>query len=94
MDNAWLLETDGTQKEVKPKNGTDFSLREVYELLECEMVQAHRTPQPDMMLLMDEEGKMKDVDINVQASRLVKPYLLTGDFIVGKALYLPRRMFK
>lgn len=94
MDKVWLLDTEGKRKEVKPKSDKGFTLEEVYALLGCDMIEAVTTPDFDMVLLIDEEGKFKDNEINLLATSLVKDYLRKGDFIVGKALYCPRELFK
>lgn len=94
MNNkAWLLDTDGSKKEVVPKNGSEFTLPELYEMLECELVQVLPTHQPGMIMIFDKEGKMKDNEVNLQATVILEDYLFVGDVIVGKALYCPREMF-
>lgn len=90
---AFLLDTDGSKKEVLPKDGKEFTLPELYEMLDCELVQVLPTPQSGMMMIFDEEGKMKDNEVNLQATAILKDYLFVGDVIVGKALYCPREMF-
>lgn len=90
---AFLLGTDGSKKEVVPKNGSEFKLPELYEMLECELVQVLPTPESGMMMIFDEEGKMKDNEVNLQATVILEDYLFVGDVIVGKALYCPRELF-
>ena len=36
---AKLFRTDGTAMDITPKNGTDFQLDELYEALDCELVE-------------------------------------------------------
>lgn len=95
MDKTVLLNLDGTQQEVKPKNGTDFTLKELYTLLDCEMIQVFPANQKGMILIMDEEGKFKwSAQVNHQATKLAQDNLLPGDVVVGKVLYCSEEMFK
>ena len=72
---AVLHKADGTQQQVTPKNGTHFSLQELYDLLDCTTVQAVplrklaavkidgkvvKEGLPQQLLICDEEGKLND----------------------------------
>ena len=56
---ATLIKIDGTQREVSPKNGTDFQLEELYNLLSCHYVDIVRLATPGQIMIIDEEGKLK-----------------------------------
>jgi hypothetical protein len=76
-----LLRTDGTSTEVQPKNGTNYSLEELYKMLGCEMVEVVYTQDNDTILICDEEGTfVENPRRNVQASNLA------GCQIVGNVL--------
>lgn len=54
---------------VQPKDGREFSLKELYELLECELVE-HLDLVKGVHLWVDEEGRLKDKPlVNVVATR-------------------------
>lgn len=68
ITKAVLLKVDGTKKFMMPKNGTDFQLDELYELLECDMIE-RITLDEGLIMIIDEEGKLKnDCKINVAAT--------------------------
>jgi len=79
---ATLYTTDGKQHEVKPRNGTDFQLDELYKLIGCEVIEVVAV-EGDRLLIIDEEGKLKARPMNTQATILAD---LCGDYIVGNAL--------
>jgi hypothetical protein len=87
---AQLLKFDGTSEEVKPANPeTGFSLEEMYTLLGCSMIEVvYLSAKPDYILVIDEEGKFKDViHVNEEATDLLLAgNHLPGDFVVGNAL--------
>lgn len=87
---ATLIKVDGSQKDVFPadkENG--FTLKELYGLLECEMIEIATIFQDGKMLVVDEEGLLKpDPVVNPVASMLV------GDYIVGNAIVLDNKEFQ
>jgi hypothetical protein len=40
----------------------------------------------DLVLMVDEEGKLKNRELNTEATRLFSPWLLPGDHLVGPVL--------
>ena len=75
---ATLLYADGRREKVEPKNGTDFSLEELQGFVGgC--VEIVRAPK-EQILIVDDEGVLKEKELNCQASRIVKT------FIAGDAL--------
>jgi len=92
---AKLLKTDGTEEKLVPKNGTDFSLKEIGEILDCptfELLQGGNK----MYLLIDEDAEEKALDKNQKASEIWaewnKP--LTSDSIFGAAILCSEEMVK
>jgi hypothetical protein len=70
MKQAILILTDGTQKEISPANGTNFTLQECYKLIGCDMIEIIRLADGRVMII-DEEGKFKDdFQINYVASKM------------------------
>lgn len=91
MPEARLIDELGNISIIKPKNGTDFSLEELYELIECELVEVGRT-NDNNLLIFDEEGKLKNKTINIIAISVYKH--ASHDCIVGKVVLCPKSMFK
>lgn len=82
---ATLIKQDGTKKEVEPNNGSDFQLKEMYELIGCSMIQIIEIG--DQIMVIDEEGKFEPTPHkNEKATELASNYLFAGDYIAGDAL--------
>lgn len=85
---AQLIKTDGTTIEVEPKNGTDFTLDELRELIGCDWIEVVRCRKDGMILIVDEEGRLNLKDRNRVASAL------TFFDIVGNAVYCSIRQLR
>ena len=83
---GFLIKVDHIPVEVHPANGSDFSAEEIHELIggHFELVPLKN----DMMLLVDEEGKIKSQEYNVMATAVAKENCIYpfNDFIAGDAL--------
>jgi hypothetical protein len=68
---ALLIPADMNQqeREVKPQNGSDFQLRELYQLLSCRTLETRQLREGRIMIL-DEEGKLRDKPRNARATQL------------------------
>jgi hypothetical protein len=81
---ATLITEDGEETEVEPSNiANGFTLNEVYNLLETDMIE-RRPTDSGFYIIMDEEGKQKGREINRKATALLFPK--GGDFVVGTVL--------
>lgn len=85
---ARLIDTDMTNVEVKPENGRDFKLEELYKLLDCEMIEIiHLGGHFDgQIMIIDEEGKLTGKQRNRVATDIFMVDRTWSDTIVGKAL--------
>jgi hypothetical protein len=73
-------------KEIKPENGKNFKLKELYDMLDCNMIEVVNLTSCQIMII-DEEGKINDSPYNDMATyyfRKANPE--NRDFIVGNAL--------
>lgn len=82
---ATLIQTNGKRRMVQPANGTDFSLEEVYRLLNIERVEMVYLADGRIMLL-DEEGKLTGAAFNQSASLLYGRGRIAYDTIAGDVL--------
>src|SRR5437879_2637202 len=94
--NALLLKADGQNFVIQPENKTNFSLRELYKLISCTIVklahsQVGSRRYKGYILIIDEEGKLKNNRINNVASEW---YSHPFDQIVGDAILCHTSMFK
>ena len=87
---AKLFKVDGTVENVMPANGTDFTLEELQKMVGglIQVVPVFRTK----LIVVDEEGRLKNYKHNVIASLLVAGQV-KGD-IVGDMLLCSRAEFK
>lgn len=81
---AKIYKEDGTQKEVEPQNGKYFTLRELQEIVGglIEMVYLKNK----RVMVVNEEGKILGLDLNVEATEIVSTEIGMFDIIVGTAL--------
>ena len=84
---AILLRANTTTEVVQPNNGTDFSLEELHAFVDG-YIEVVQTINPYLILVVDDEGKLKNKPMNYAAS------LLYGDYIVGDALLCESREVK
>lgn len=81
---ATLIKTNGEEIKVQPGNGSDFSLKELQELVNG-YIQVLQINDKTYMVV-DEEGKIKNKPLNEKATKMVREILLTVDYIVGDVL--------
>ena len=93
---AKLYKTDGSVQEVSPKDGKEFSLQEMYDLIGCTIVELAIGKDGDQLgdIWCDEEGLLKSNWIpNVKATefyRAAHPDIDPKELvIVGDALFVP-----
>lgn len=79
---ATLFKTTGEEVEVTPKNGTDFQLEELQEMVggSIEIVFLER----GKMMVLNEEGKILGLPYNAKADAI---YNSNFDQLVGDVLY-------
>lgn len=93
---AKVIFTDGTVKEITPKNGTDFSLEEIKEYINGFLEVVWLRDEHRNIMIIDEEGKIKNLDSNVTATDLavqakaIYPY----DYIAGNVIVCSMDQFK
>ena len=83
VQKAIWIKTNGDIKEVEPDNGTDFTLEECYKYTNGGPVQLINLDDDDRIMLINEEGKMRNLPINRKATQL---YNNPHDFVVGDVL--------
>jgi hypothetical protein len=84
---AKFIKTDGSIINVEPKNGKDFSLKELQGFVDG-YIEIVYLPNGDLMVV-NEEGKMNDLPINMKATMA---YGL--DVIVGNVLWCNKSQVK
>lgn len=79
-----IYKTDGTIIAVEPKNGTDYSLEELQEIVGgyIEVLPLN----DDEIMVLNEEGKILGLDLNDNATALISEAGMWDDFIVGDVL--------
>ena len=73
-----IIKTDGTRQPVQPANGSDFTLEEM---------QAIVGGYGSTTMVVNEEGKLIPLSLNLEASRIFRAHHpASKDFIVGDVL--------
>lgn len=93
---AKLMKASGEVIEIEPKNGTDFKLEELYEHLQCSLVEVININQYDIMVV-DEEGKwVSNNVVNVNATKCAQENqaITSWDYIAGEAIVCNRKMIR
>lgn len=91
-NTPFLIAPDGTETEVMPTNKRDFTGQELYDMLDCEVVQLLAT-RPGWQLWCDQLGKMREKHFNMKAT-LAATNLFADDYVVGTALLCPAKYVK
>jgi len=87
-----LLKANGSRIEVEPKNGKHFTLEEVYKLIDTDQVELIATKNKGLVMLVDEDGKMKKKPYNVKATSMAN--VRGMDYVVGDVVICPKKLFK
>jgi hypothetical protein len=85
---ATLIDADGTEKQVFPRNPKrGFDLKQLYELIDCTTVEMI-TLRDGRTMWMDEDGKYNEaLTLNGKATQLFHGAGgMPDDFVVGKVL--------
>ena len=93
-----LLDPHSAQPQpVSPANGRSFKLAELYQLLDCRLVDVIRL-SPELILIIDDEGKFRNpAYLNLVATYLWyhhQPAARGHDSIVGRAILCHDKQFK
>lgn len=80
---ALHIKADGTEVKIEPANGKKFSLEELQKMVGgyIEVVRIAKTDHGDHMLV-NEDGRMKQLPVNVSASKLFGRGMIVGDAVV------------
>lgn len=93
MNNkAILIKTDGSKREVKPKDGERFTLEEMQELVAGYIEIVHIGES--QILVVNEMGKLYNLDLNDQATALARNHnsISAEDYIVGDAVLMDNEL--
>lgn len=102
---ATLLKADGASIEITPSNGTDFSLADLCNYIECEHIEviylnnsAYQEGDPEGLIMIgDEEARLFDnPPINIAATQLYRKSweLGFGHTIVGNIILCKSKELK
>lgn len=79
-----IYKTNGEVIETSPKNGTNYTLEELKEIVGGYIEIIHLTN--NKIMVINDEGKLINLPHNENATTLYRICLCTIDFIVGDAL--------
>lgn len=83
MKENFIVKTDGSKHVITPKNGKNFELEELQEIVGG-YIQAIRLSESQSMIV-NENGKLYNLEHNAEASVIAHSYraIFDNDFIVG-----------
>lgn len=81
---AQIIKTNGETIDVKPKNGKDFKLRELQKIVDG-YIEIVWLPN-DKIMVVNEDGKLRGLETNVEATRIYYNTFGYKDIIVGDVL--------
>lgn len=92
MNKATLIKSDGSITEIEPKNGSDFSLEELQQLVggSIEIIPY----QDEQVFVVNEEGKLSQLPYNKKATEKLFLAHYTNDYFVGDVLICPTSMIR
>ena len=94
---AKLITDDGRVIPIKPENEVSFVLEEMYNIIKCDVVQVIPIAGTGKILIIDEEGKLKDKPtVNVLATNLAHEHKAISPWnsIVGNAIFCDDTMIE
>lgn len=83
INKPHLITVGGEVREIKPKNGSDFQLDELKEYIGGGWIQIVPLSDDRLIMVMDEEGKLKNMPMNSVATDLFHEWGIIDDVIVG-----------
>lgn len=88
---AILYKTDGTTQPVQPQDGHKFGLAELQAMVGgyIEVIPLSE----GRLMALNEDGKLRGLPVNREATAVALPFLGAGDFIVGDALVCDEGLF-
>jgi len=89
-----IIKSDGTEIESVPANGTDYSLKELQEIVEGYIEVVRLKHELYDMMIINEEGKLNRLPVNLKATRIFKSTQQTFDYIVGNVLLCKSKHIK
>ena len=89
-----IIKVDGSVEVVDPENGNDFSLEELKSYVGG-YIEALYGAGHDVYMILNEEGKLKDLPVNPLATEIFRTDFGGGqDYIVGDVIIIPAETFK
>jgi len=85
------MKADGTHEYIEPANGKEWQLGELQKLVGG-LIETFPTPKEDVILVLHEEGKLTvSPTLNMEATVLVREFLMDNDWIAGDAVVVTKK---
>lgn len=81
---ATVYKTDGSSYPVKPNNGKSFSLEELQKIVGGFIENIYLND--GSVMVVNEEGKIYALELNKEATRILRYNFKTNDFVVGDVI--------
>lgn len=90
---ATIYRTDGEMQEITPANGKEFQLEELQKIVGG-LIEIIPCNDSNLIMILDEEGKLKNKPFNSEATELVSEIIPSWDVIVGDVLVCESSLVK
>jgi hypothetical protein len=91
---ALIYRASGDVENVEPKNGTDFQLEELQAIVDGWIEIKFLRDDEGRVMVLNEEGKLRNLPYNERATMLYRKFLYVHDFIVGDVLICDKSQIK
>ena len=91
---ARIIKTNGEIIPVEPKNGTDFQLDELQQIVGGYVQLFPLANEAGEVMVMNEDGKIEGLPTNPKATELAAKRLFQGDYIVGDVLVCTNKQIR
>ena len=91
---ALIYRASGDVENVEPKNGTDFQLEELQAIVGGWIEVKFLSDADGGVMIMNEEGKLRNLPYNERATTLYREFVYEYDFIVGDVLICDKSEIK
>ena len=93
LTTSVIYRADGLKEPISPKNGKNFQLEELQEIVGGYIEIIH-LPTLEKKMVMNEDGKAMELPINRLATEILRDAYATSDIVVGDVLICDNKLMR